>query len=238
MLGHGHRASDDFRLDVFARDLYDTYFTDGLAPYNVIIGHSLGGTVALALLPLLSLKPTKTAVILVDPAIQFNDPVLDAFEVEVGSMVENVPSVETLAATHPKWTRQDVVSRIVGLHLAQSSALPKRIFEVSVRASGLVSFVACMLLPLSSSPRLQHIKPFAYGHLFDAIPPHVEMTVLIADPALSDVCPLELVPAHPQIRKVVTVKGSGHWIQHEDPEVIVRTAVDEVGRLRASSPNA
>ena len=68
--------------------------------------------------------------------------------------------------------------------------------------------------------------------MFDAVPPHVEMTVLVADPELSSICPPELVPAHPQIRRVMTVKGSSHWIQHEDPEVIVNTAMEEVERLR------
>ncbi|KAF8554643.1 hypothetical protein OG21DRAFT_1577133 [Imleria badia] len=57
--------------------------------------------------------------------------------------------------------------------------------------------------------------------------PHVVMTVLIGDPEPSSVCPPELLPAHPQIRRVIKVKGSSHWIQHEDPEVIVKTAVDE-----------
>lgn len=61
------------------------------------------------------------------------------------------------------------------------------------------------------------------------------MTVLIADPELSDICPLELVPTHPQVRPVITVKGSSHWIQHENPDVIVKTAVDEVERLRVAA---
>jgi pimeloyl-ACP methyl ester carboxylesterase len=65
------------------------------------------------------------------------------------------------------------------------------------------------------------------------MPPHVEMTVLIADPELSDVCPREMVPAHPQIRAVITVEGSGHWVQHQNPEVIVKTASEEVERLRS-----
>lgn len=134
MLGHGNRLSDDFHLHALAQDLYSTYFTNGLT-YDVIIGHSLGGTIALALLALLpiqqseSMAETKTAVILVDPGIEFSDQVLDEFETQYGEEIRRVRSVEAHAADHPTWTRQDVVSRVVGLHMAQSE-LPKRIFEV------------------------------------------------------------------------------------------------------------
>lgn len=135
MLGHGHRPADDFHLQTFAQDLHSTYFANGFT-YDVIIGHSLGGTVALALLPLLSAPQnqrkngkTKTAVILVDPGIEFSDQVLDEFESRYGSEIRHVPSVEAYVADHPRWTRQDAVSRVVGLHMAQSE-LPKRIFEV------------------------------------------------------------------------------------------------------------
>ncbi|KAF8131013.1 Alpha/Beta hydrolase protein [Boletus edulis] len=204
MLGHGNRSTGDFHLQTFAQDLYSTYFTNEFT-YDVIIGHSLGGTVALALLPMLPTpRGHNTAVILVDPGIKFSDEVLDGFEKRYGTEIQHVPSVEAYVADHPTWTRQDAVSRVVGLHMAQSE-LPKRIFE--------------------------HIKPFVYTHLFSAIPQHVEMTVLVADPALSSVCPPELVPAHPQIRKVTTVKGSSHWVQHDNPGAIVKTAVDEVERL-------
>lgn len=134
MLGHGNRPSDDFHLHTFAQDLYSTYFTNGFT-YDVIIGHSLGGTIALALLPLLSVQQnennakTKTAVILVDPGIELSDQVLDEFDVRYGEEIRRVRNVEAYAADHPTWTRQDVVSRMVGLHMAQSE-LPKRIFEV------------------------------------------------------------------------------------------------------------
>ncbi|KAH0839489.1 hypothetical protein J3R83DRAFT_302 [Lanmaoa asiatica] len=230
MLGHGNRPTDDFHLHTFAQDLHSTYFANGIT-YDVIIGHSLGGTVTLALLPLLSAPQdknnaeTKTAVILVDPGIEFSDQVLDEFDIRFGGEIRHVRSVEAHMVDHPTWTRQDAVSRVVGLHMVQSG-LPKRIFEVRRDHP----------LPTRSGRVIRHGLRLSclfsfFSHLFAEIPPHVEMTVLVADPELSKVCPPELVPAHPQIRAVITVKGSGHWIQHENSDVIVKTAVDELGLL-------
>lgn len=139
MLGHGNRQTDDFHLRTFAQDLYSTYFASGIT-YDVIVGHSLGGTVTLALLPLLSVPEsqnngktktkTKTAVILVDPGIECSDQVLDEFASRYGAEIQHVRSVEAHMADHPTWTRQDAVSRVVGLCMAQSE-LPKLIFKVS-----------------------------------------------------------------------------------------------------------
>jgi pimeloyl-ACP methyl ester carboxylesterase len=69
MLGHGYRRSDDLRLSALAEDLR-SYFAGGIV-YDVIVGHSLGADVALALIPFL---PTDkmTAMVLVDPVLEFD----------------------------------------------------------------------------------------------------------------------------------------------------------------------
>lgn len=61
----------------------------------MIIGHFLGGTVTLALLALLPAPhdqsgKTKTAVILVDPGIEFSNHVLDEFETRYGGEIQHV----------------------------------------------------------------------------------------------------------------------------------------------------
>jgi pimeloyl-ACP methyl ester carboxylesterase len=139
MLGHGNRPADDFHMPTFAQDLYSTYFANGLT-YDVIIGHSLGATVTLALLPLLSApaQGQKTAVILVDPGIYFSDKVLDDFAAEFGKNIGRPKSVEAYMSEHPTWNRLDAVSRVVALHTAQSE-LPRRVFEVSLCAYRVVA---------------------------------------------------------------------------------------------------
>ncbi|KAF9224478.1 alpha/beta-hydrolase [Gyrodon lividus] len=205
MLGHGYRRSDDLRLTTFAEDLR-SYFANGIV-YDVIIGHSLGGTVALTLMPFLP-ADKRAAVVLVDPALEFDQEVLATFEKIFTEEIQNMRSVEAHMAEHPTWTRQDVVSRVMALYMAQAD-VAKQIFAQNV--------------------------PFAFKHLFCAIPPHVEVTVLVADPELSDICSPDQIPVHPQVRSAL-VLGSGHWIQHENPDVIVNTVVDAVERLVATEP--
>ncbi|KIJ11454.1 hypothetical protein PAXINDRAFT_171776 [Paxillus involutus ATCC 200175] len=199
MLGHGYRQSDDLRLGALAEDLR-SYFADGIV-YDVIVGHSLGGDVALLLIPFL---PTdkKTAVVLVDPGLEFDKETL------ARRIFGNVRSVEVHMADHPTWTRRDAVTRVMGLHMAQGD-LVKQIFAQNAQ--------------------------FTFGHLFSAIPPHVDVTILVADPELSIICPPDQVPVHPQIQSVL-VKGSGHWIQHEKPDVVISTVLSAVERLAAGRP--
>lgn len=53
------------------------------------------------------------------------------------------------------------------------------------------------------------------------------MAILIADPALCDICVAEDIRPYPLVRSVV-VPGAGHVIQSEFPEVIVNEALKTV----------
>ncbi|KAF9224503.1 hypothetical protein BS17DRAFT_779943 [Gyrodon lividus] len=129
MLGHGYRRSDDFRVNTLAEDLR-SYFAGGIV-YDVIVGHSLGGAVALALMPFIP-ADKRTAVVLVDPGIEFDQAFVAIVERIYTAQIQNVGSVEAHMAEHPTWTRQDVVSRVLALHMAQGDVV-KQIFAVSVR---------------------------------------------------------------------------------------------------------
>ncbi|KAF9236418.1 Alpha/Beta hydrolase protein [Melanogaster broomeanus] len=205
MLGHGYRRSDDLRLSALAEDLR-SYFAEGIV-YDVIIGHSFGGDVALALIPFLP-ADRRTAVVLVDPGIESSQETLAAKEASYSEEIRNVRSIEAHMAEHPAWTHRDVVSRVLALHMAQGD-LVKQIFAQNV--------------------------PFTFKHLFTTIPPHVDVVVLMADPELSKTCPPDQVPVHPRVRSVL-VKGSGHWIHHENPDVVVSTALGAVERLTGMEP--
>ncbi|KIJ11453.1 hypothetical protein PAXINDRAFT_15667 [Paxillus involutus ATCC 200175] len=202
MLGHGYRRSDDLRLSALAEDLR-SYFA-GDVVYDVIVGHSLGADVTLALIPFL---PTDkmTAMVLVDPALEFDQEFLARIEKGSTEKILNVRSVEAQMADHPTWTRQNAVTRVMGLHMAQGDAV-KQTFAQNV--------------------------PFSFKHLFSTIPSHVDVTVLVADPELSVICPPDQLPVHPQVRSVL-VKGSGHWIQHEKPDLVINTVLGAVDKLVA-----
>ncbi|OAX39039.1 alpha/beta-hydrolase [Rhizopogon vinicolor AM-OR11-026] len=66
LLGHAGRRGSDYRVSAFAEDLQPYFATD---TYDVVIGHSLGGMVALSLLLFLP-KEKETTVILVDPPLE------------------------------------------------------------------------------------------------------------------------------------------------------------------------
>lgn len=128
--------------------------------------------------------------------------------------------VESYVANHPTWTRQDAMSRVVGLHMAQKE-LPKRVFEVRRDLAEAPENV--MVVPAI-------VSTHQTAHLFGAMPAHVEMTVLVAEQCQSTGDGARSSTD----TKVITVKGSSHWIQHENPDVIVRMAVDEVERLHVA----
>ncbi|KIJ70496.1 hypothetical protein HYDPIDRAFT_143951 [Hydnomerulius pinastri MD-312] len=201
LVGHGCRQGSDFRMSALAEDLRP-YFANGTA-YDVIIGHSLGGSVAVSLLPFL--PPTKaTSVILVDPGLELTPEQVAVKAKLFAEEVYNVRSVEAHMAENPLWTRQDAVSRVLGVRMCGSKTVGE-IFTQNV--------------------------PWAFSRLFATIPPHVQMTVLVSDPALSDVCRVEHIPPHPQI-KTILVKGIGHWIQHDTPQVVIDTALSSVASMR------
>lgn len=56
------------------------------------------------------------------------------------------------------------------------------------------------------------------------------MTVVVADPAINKLCPVQDILPYPHIRPVM-VPGAGHWIQYEFPEVIVEEALKRVAEL-------
>ncbi|KAG1726542.1 uncharacterized protein EDB91DRAFT_59660 [Suillus paluster] len=60
--------------------------------YDVVIGHSLGGTVALLLLPFLP-KTKETTVILLDPALEITE---ERSEISKNKHLKRVANVETV----------------------------------------------------------------------------------------------------------------------------------------------
>jgi pimeloyl-ACP methyl ester carboxylesterase len=53
------------------------------------------------------------------------------------------------------------------------------------------------------------------------------VTILVADPAIYKLFPVEYLHPYPHVRPVI-VPGAGHWIQYEFPDVIVEETVAEL----------
>ena len=97
--------------------------------YDVIIGHSLGGVVALSLL--LFLPPKKeTTVILIDPAIEIQDEQLEKTKMLLLKEVMNLRTPDEHMAENPAWSRNDCELRALGLSMCNRIVI-KALFEVN-----------------------------------------------------------------------------------------------------------
>jgi pimeloyl-ACP methyl ester carboxylesterase len=100
--GHGDSGHPgEFGLDGYARDVVASC----PGPWQLVIGHSLGGAVAVrsaAILPAFSGR-----YLLIDPAIDFDPIVAETVRSSVVAEVADPPSVEQLLAERPHWDRKD-----------------------------------------------------------------------------------------------------------------------------------
>lgn len=126
LLGHaGRRGSDDYRMSALAEDLQP--YLD-MHTYDVIVGFSLGGTVALSLLPLLP-KEKEATVILVDPPLELSK----RTERERNMLMEEIMRVKTVdefMTDHPAWSRLHSVTRLLGLSMCDRTVV-ESIFQVN-----------------------------------------------------------------------------------------------------------
>lgn len=128
LLGHAWRRGSDYRISILAEDLRP-YFAMGMS-YDVIIGHSLGGAVALSLLPFLP-KKKGTTVILIDPALEISDEQLE-MGIKFLEEVANVTPVDQCMSENPAWSRGDCVLRTLGLSMCAGKDI-EEIFRVNVQ---------------------------------------------------------------------------------------------------------
>jgi hypothetical protein len=69
--------------------------------------------------------------------------------------------------------------------------------------------------------RDQHNKPWSFSDLFKNILSNVNITVLVADPKLSDVCHVDHIPCGIERLDARVVTGVGHCIPIERPGAIM-----------------
>ncbi|KAH0833462.1 Alpha/Beta hydrolase protein [Lanmaoa asiatica] len=170
--------------------------------YSLIIGHSLGAVTALSLFP--HLPPSHpTAILLVDPPMQHSPEKLDLVDRMFTDSCINVKPAEVYGTENPLWTREDTIYREFGTRVCSIEAIHSI---------------------------LTQNRPWYFFDHFDAAPEKWKVTVVVADPTINDLCPVEDIHSYPHIRAVM-VPGAGHWIQYEFPEVIVDEALKRVAEL-------
>jgi len=190
--------------------------------YDVIIGHSLGAIVALALLPLFKTKDTTA--ILVDPALEISDEEIQMREDYLVREVTSTKTVDQCMAENPAWSRRDCMLRMMGLSMCDSGVI-KDIFRVIVQSLKLQELFT------SFAPGTQHNKPWSFSGLFTNIPTNVKITVLAADSKFGGIGRLEDLPHSVKNLNVRALTGIGHCIQFECPEAIMDSIPLPRGKL-------
>lgn len=190
LLGHAWRRSDDYRVSNIAEDLRP-YFVMGTS-YDVIIGHSFGGPVTLALLPFLP-QTQNTTVILLDPALELTEEKIKINKQFAMDEMTRIKTPEEYMAKNPAWSRRDCISRMLGMTMCDRAAIETEIFQ-------------------------QNTPCFLTG-LFEKIPPSFKITALVSDPKFNDI--LEYVPFDVKRLNSKVLTGVGHWIQYEAPQAIM-----------------
>jgi pimeloyl-ACP methyl ester carboxylesterase len=100
--GHGESPrSDRYTLDGYARDVVSSHS----GPWDLVIGHSLGGATAVRAA---TLDPGfASRYLLIDPAIDLDAATVATLRSELVAEAEHPPSVAQLIADHPAWHRED-----------------------------------------------------------------------------------------------------------------------------------
>ncbi|KAG1727782.1 Alpha/Beta hydrolase protein [Suillus paluster] len=192
LLGHGWRGGSDFCMSAFAEDLRPYFVTD--TSYDVIIGHSFGGSVVLSFLPFLPRKKA-TTIILLDPGLEFTEHQNNMNRKLFLKETSKIRTAEEHMAKNPAWSQRDCVLRTLGFSMSDRTTV--EVFRQNM--------------------------PWTFNGLVKNVPPNAKITVLLSDPKLSGICLLEHIPRDVERVNVRVLTGIGHWIQFECPDVIMDT---------------
>ena len=203
--GHGESTHpDDYSLDAYAEDVLETC----PGPWDLVIGHSLGGAVAVRAA---SIDPDfASAYLLIDPAITFDRSTAEEVHTSIVADVTDPSSVDALLAEHPHWRREDAERKRASL-LATSVEVIRRTFTDN-RDWSLGEQLASITAPV-------HILGAGEDPLYTAEDFAVHQT---GAPTLT----FEQVPE------------TGHSIYRDDPETVTERALDMLGTDKSVSREA
>ena len=190
--GHGGSPrSVEYTLDGYAADIVASV----PGPWALVVGHSLGGAVAIRAA---ALDPEfSTAYLLVDPAIDLDSDTMSTLRQELVAEAEEPPSVVQLMVDHPRWHREDAERK----HTAIRATSP-----------------AVMAATFDDNP-IWHLGPELSG---TGVPVHILGAEL--DP-LFTVDESERHNHPDSTLTFEVVPNTGHSIYRDDPETVIDRAL-------------
>lgn len=133
LLGHGlYGTASDYTIENFADALLP--LIQQQPPFDVIVGHSLGGLVTLALIKHLALAAVETRIhlVLVDPPLEMDSVELEGVKRAVIAEVKDVPTAEQYLRDFKLWTRRDAVLKVTAAQLCSVESVTA-ILDVSLQ---------------------------------------------------------------------------------------------------------
>ena len=219
LLGHGNaRRGSDYSIAALADEL-QPFFAIGRGdghPFDITVGHSLGGVVSCALFPLLK-SSRSVRVILVDPPLEAGPEPVASTKAFLHSLFESMKAVEDYEKKMSLPTKEDNIFWWLSLRLCDVSTVDS-IFDVSV------SFF-CLLYGYEFMRFVQQKIPWSFSHLLLTAPNKVGVTVLAADPSKEPWVKEEDLKVYPHVSSK-TVWGASHLIPIEAPQAIIETALE------------
>ncbi|KAG8221769.1 Alpha/Beta hydrolase protein [Butyriboletus roseoflavus] len=216
LLGHGNaRRGSDYTVAALAEELRPFFTVTGGNdhPYDIVVGHSLGGVVASALLPIL--KSTRSVhVVLVDPPLESTPETGAQYRSTLCDRVRNPLTPEAFLRAFPSWAREDAIAISFSLYLCDLAAV-ESIFDV-----GSLSFLGGSVF----TKLVQQNVPWSFSHQLSTAPDNVKVTVLAADPSKAPCVREEDLKPYRHVT-AKTVWGASHLIPFEVPQVVVETAL-------------
>lgn len=133
LLGHGNaRRGSDYTIAALTEELRPLFTIPGHddPPYDVVVGHSLGGLVASALLPLLKCtRPVR--VVLVDPPLEQTPEQVAFHRTLFGNTVRNPKTPEEIQHERPQCTKENAILFSLSVRLCDVAAV-EAILDVSL----------------------------------------------------------------------------------------------------------
>lgn len=194
--GHGTGArADDYRHDAYADDVVAI----GGAPWDLVVGHSLGGAIAVRAAARLPGWTRRLA--LIDPVLHL--PEQQRAEVRAGELADLAVTADEIAAAKPHWHERDRAAKLAGAIAADPVAVAATIDQNTpwdVRADAAQLTVPTLVL--AGDPAV-----FTFFGPADAA---------------------ELLRANPRLR-YAPIAGTGHSPHRDDPATTIAALLEWAG---------
>ena len=222
LLGHGFAARPvDYSIATFVEHLRP--LLDSLPSLDLLVGHSLGGVVAVAI-PAQYKQKLGFRMALLDPVLEFPVEIFKGLRAEIIQEVSEPLSVEQYQKENPRWTQEDCAIKVLGAVLCTPSAAGA-ICDVRARRASPSPWALTSSLAQTNFPgSFTHHLPLPSA----SAPSPYETIILGADPALGAAFSVEeareLAKSRPYV-KTAFVKGATHSIHREEAELVVKVLV-------------